>query len=257
MRLAVFSDIHGNLTALEAFMEDLAQVGEVDMIWCLGDLAAFGPRPAECIRRIREWRESFGKEKFHILGGNTDRYLVTGERFPMPPAKEEEAFKNLSEQWQRRDVMLNWNLAQLGWEEYEFLAKILHVETGMMAKDYGPVIAYHGTPGSDESMALRPDSSDEEALDALLDREGVLAIGGHTHRVMDRQLGRWRAVNVGSVGLSFTQKGMVEWGLFTFDAGQLTLDLRSVPYDVEAVIADLAAVDHPVPEWIVRHIRNE
>ena len=50
MRILVFSDIHGNLTALEAA---LAEAGEIDAAWCLGDLVGYGPNPNECIARIR------------------------------------------------------------------------------------------------------------------------------------------------------------------------------------------------------------
>ncbi len=51
MRILVISDIHANLTALEAV---LAEAGEFDAAWCLGDLVGYGPDPNECIARIRE-----------------------------------------------------------------------------------------------------------------------------------------------------------------------------------------------------------
>ena len=86
MRLAVLSDIHGNLTALESAWADVQAQGEFDQIWVLGDLAAFGPRPAECIQQVRELQEQMGKEKFKLIGGNTDRYLVNGTRPRTPSA---------------------------------------------------------------------------------------------------------------------------------------------------------------------------
>lgn len=51
MRILVISDIHANLTALEAV---LADAGEIDAAWCLGDLVGYGPDPNECIQRVRE-----------------------------------------------------------------------------------------------------------------------------------------------------------------------------------------------------------
>ena len=51
MRILVFSDIHANLTALEAV---IANVGPIDAAWCLGDLVGYGPDPNECIERIQE-----------------------------------------------------------------------------------------------------------------------------------------------------------------------------------------------------------
>lgn len=50
MRILIISDIHANLTALEAV---LADAGEVDEVWCLGDLVGYGPDPNECIERVR------------------------------------------------------------------------------------------------------------------------------------------------------------------------------------------------------------
>ena len=64
MRLAVISDIHGNLIAFEAVLQDLQSVGEVDLIWCLGDLAMGCTRPAECVAKVRELHEQYGKDKF-------------------------------------------------------------------------------------------------------------------------------------------------------------------------------------------------
>ncbi len=119
---------------------------------------------------------------------------------------------------------------------------------------YGWVIGYHAIPGDDEAM-LRPDMPDEEARDALLDREGRLGIGGHIHVQMDRDLGNWRVVNVGSVGSSNDAPGRAQWGLFTFENGALTVDLRRVVYDVDAAIADLETVGHPVPKWVVNQLR--
>lgn len=50
MRILVISDIHANLTALEAVLLD---AGQVDATWCLGDLVGYGPDPNECIERVR------------------------------------------------------------------------------------------------------------------------------------------------------------------------------------------------------------
>jgi predicted phosphodiesterase len=51
MRILVISDIHANRTALEAV---LADAGEVDSTWCLGDIVGYGPDPDECVKRVRD-----------------------------------------------------------------------------------------------------------------------------------------------------------------------------------------------------------
>lgn len=253
MRLAVFSDIHGNLTALETALADLERAGGADLTWCLGDLAAFGPRPAECIRRVKALAEANDGKTFKVIGGNTDRYMVTGERLSTPAAKDEEAFKKQAYGWQQRDAGLNWGVEQISFEDYDYLKKLIGRELAH-SFDGCHVIGYHAVPGNDETFLL-PDTPDEEAFDLLLDREGHLAIGGHTHRQMNRSLGNWQAVNVGSVGMSFDNPGHAQWGLFTFENGQVSVDLRNVPYDVDAVIADLRAVGYPALEWTASRLR--
>jgi len=54
MRYAILADIHANLAALKAVLEDIKAKGEVDEIWCLGDIVGYGPEPGECIRLIQK-----------------------------------------------------------------------------------------------------------------------------------------------------------------------------------------------------------
>ena len=255
MRLAVLSDIHGNLPAFEAVLNDLNRVGEVDLIWCLGDFAAWGTRPAECVAKLREIHEHYGKEKFKVIGGNTDRYIVSGKRPEIPHAKDEESMKKRRTTFLQRDVLLIWALQQFSWDDYEFVSKTIGRELYTRVEGYGDVIGYHGIPGDDDSIALRPDSPQEEAEDALLDRSGRLAIGGHTHLVMDRTLSNWRAINPGSIGLSFTDVNFAEWALITFEGDNAEVDFRKVPYDVQSLIADMETVNYPHPEWLLRFVK--
>lgn len=254
MKLAVLSDVHGNLVALDAALADLEAAGDVDKIWILGDLAVFGTRPVECIRRVRELQVRYDEGVVQVIGGNTDRYLVTGERPSFHRANDAGSLAKLVRFLSQRDAIVNWNRESLSWEDYEFLAKIIGREVDLKAGGYGHVIGYHGTPGDDEGM-LAPDTPDEEARDSLLDREGRMGIGGHTHLQMDRDLGDWRAVNVGSVGMSFDMPGKAQWGLFTFEDGAAHVDLRAVPFDVDAYLADLDAVNYPAPEWVAGRFR--
>lgn len=263
MRLAVLSDIHGNLLALEAVLADLTALGGADLTWCLGDLAALGPRPVECVRRIRalattetiegDARKVKDNETFKVIGGNTERYLVNGERLKSPSAKDEAAFKALAEGWATRDTILNWNVAQLTWDDYNYLKKLRGRELAHEVAGYGWVIGVHAVPGNDEAF-LNPDTPDEEAADYFLDREGRLAILGHTHRQMNRQIDGWQVVNVGSVGMSLAGDGYAEYGLFAFEGDSVTVDLRRVPVDLDALRADCAAAGHPATDWFLSRL---
>ena len=54
MRYAILADIHGNLAALRAVLEDIPKRGKVQAIWCLGDIVGYGPEPGECINLLRK-----------------------------------------------------------------------------------------------------------------------------------------------------------------------------------------------------------
>lgn len=65
MRYAIIADIHGNLDAFQAVLEDIEERGEVEEIWCLGDVVGYGPEPHECVEMLRQYR--------HIcIAGNHD-----------------------------------------------------------------------------------------------------------------------------------------------------------------------------------------
>jgi predicted phosphodiesterase len=254
MKLAVFSDVHGNLHALKTVKADI-EAHQPDLIWCLGDLASHGSHPSECIQLIKTWREDFGKEQFVVIGGNTDRYLVTGERFKMPPIADEGRFHQELHIRQEADTLLNWGFSKLTWDDYQFLAERIGRETSHYVEGYGWVIGYHAVPGDDEKF-LTPASTDEEIADYLLDREGRLAVGAHIHAQMNRHVRGWQVVNCGSVGASFDMRGKAQWGLFTFADDVVDIQLKALDYDIEAVIQDALAVGFPLVDWLSKRLRN-
>jgi predicted phosphodiesterase len=255
MRLAVISDIQGNLLALEQVLADIEALGEVDLTWCLGDLAALGPRPAECIERIKALAEADEGKRFKVIGGNTERYVVNGERLRSPSAADEAAFQALAGNLKQRDAAFNWVLERISFAEHEFLKQIRGRELSHKVEGFGHVIGYHGVPGDDE-VFLNPDCTDEELMDSLLDQEGRLAVCGHTHRPFDRQVGGWRVINVGSVGMPFDAPGVSSWCLLTFEGNTVQVELRRIPFDVEAVLADCHAVGFPSVEWLATRLRG-
>jgi predicted phosphodiesterase len=245
MRFAIFSDVHGNLAALDVMLNDLASVGEVDQIWCLGDFVLMGSRPAQCLERLRALHEQHGKEKVRYIGGNTDRYIVMGERPSLGIAADETAYEVQRKRHRRYETIYQWTAHQLSFADYQFLQRLLGRELHQNVEGYGHVFGAHAIPGNDESSALAPTSTEEVAADALLDREGRLMLVGHTHRQMDRTVKRWRVMNPGSVGMSSTTPGMAEWMLLTVTGDGVETDFRSLPYDTEGMLADAATTSYP------------
>lgn len=247
MRLAVLSDIHGNLTALQAVLADLAAAGSPDQTWVLGDLAAFGEDPAGCIQTVRDLPE------VKVIEGNTDRYLRTGVR-PHMGKQTEESWPGYAAKIQARDQQLLWTLENIGWPEMEYLQK-LGKELAQEVQGYGWLAAFHAIPGDDEGMIL-PDMPDHEVLDSLSDREGRLAMGGHTHLPMNRDLGRWRFINPGSVGMPFDGDNRAAYAILTFDGGALSVELRRVAYDIEGVVKRLESKGYPGWETLAARLHK-
>jgi predicted phosphodiesterase len=247
MRLAVLSDIHGNLTALQAVLADLQSQGSMDHTWVLGDLAAFGPDPAGCIQAVQEI------PNVKAIQGNTERYLVTGAR-PTHRVPDEAAWSDLKNGILPRDLSYAWTTSQLDWSQAEYLLKLRH-HLSLEAPGYGWVVAFHAIPGNDE-VGISPDTPDYQVRDALLDVEGSLALGGHTHLPLDRDLGDWRVVNPGSVGFPADGDTRAAYAILTFENGAVSVDQRRVPYDIEAVVARYAEVGHPAPDQYIRRLRT-
>jgi predicted phosphodiesterase len=245
MRLAVLADIHGNLVALDAVLQNLEAAGGADKIWVLGDLCASGGRPAECLERVRSL------PNVEVISGNTDRYLIGGQRQALR-ARDESEWRAMPDRLIERESNFSWAISKLSYADYEYLAS-LGSELELHVPGYGWVIGYHGVPGSDEGL-MWPDTPDEEVLDQFTDREGRLGFGGHTHVPMDRDLGLWRVVNVGSVGLP-KDEPRASYALVTFADGVAQVDLRRVAYDLDVAIDDLRAQEHPYWQEIADILR--
>src|SRR3954454_6446397 len=83
MKIALFSDIHGNSIALDAVLVDIAAQGGVDGYWILGDLVAIGHDPVGVLERVTQL------PNVRFVRGNTDRYIFAGHR-PPPSLTESE-----------------------------------------------------------------------------------------------------------------------------------------------------------------------
>lgn len=245
MRIAVLSDIHGNLDALNAVLDDLESRGGADKTWVLGDLAAFGPHPAEAIARVREI------PNVQVIYGNTDRYIHSGQR-PKLSVMDEEDWASIQSLLEERDGLFAWISGQLDYDAYKYLRE-LPPEMSMAVEGFGWITAFHAAPGDDERNLL-PDTPDDVVADALLDRQGRLALCGHTHLPMWRDVGHgWQIINPGSVGLPFDGDRRSAYCVLEFDSGEnpLSVTLARVDYDVEGVITKLHDIDAPNADWVI------
>jgi len=240
-RLVALSDIHGNLPALEAVLDDVQTQSAPDAIWVLGDLAAFCPWPVETLARLREL------PNVAFLQGNTDRYLVTGRR-PDLRVQSPEDWSKAPARLAERDANFRWTVERLSYADYEFL-HTLPSTLEMDIPGYGRVVAVHAAPADDEAVILS-DTPDDQVRVHLSGLDARLLLYGHTHRPLDRTVDGVRLVNGGSVGLPLDGDPRAAYALLEFESERCAVAIRRVAYDVEAVIAELERVEHPGRRWV-------
>jgi predicted phosphodiesterase len=241
MRIAVLSDIHGNLPALEAILVDVQAQGAPDAYWVLGDLAAFCPWPTETLARLR------ALPNVSFLQGNTDRYLVAGRR-PVHPVRSPEDWAAMPARLAEREANFLWTVDRLSYADYEFL-RDLPPRLEMDVPGYGRIVAVHATPTDDETVILS-DTPDDEIRPHLTGLDARLMLYGHTHRPMDRTVDGVRIINDGSVGLPLDGDHRPAYALLDFEGDRCRVTIRRVAYDREAVITELERVEHPAVAWV-------
>jgi putative phosphoesterase len=243
MRLGVIADIHGNEVALRAVLKD-AERSEVDRWWALGDLALFGPRPAEVLEILQ------GLPGIGMLRGNTDRYVLTGEQpDPHATAADAAASIDLVERYAAMAAGIAWTrgvLDQAGLLDVlaDLPARLrLRIESGVT------ILGVHASPTADDGPGIEPGVADEQLRSLLAGCGADVVVGGHTHLAADRLVDGIRALNPGSAGMPSTC-GAASWLLLEDRGDVLTAEHRSVPFDVAAVVGDLRRRRHPNAEFV-------
>lgn len=186
MRIAIISDIHGNLEALKATLKDI-QKRNVNKIICLGDTIAKGVHPKECIQLVKKNCEI-------VLQGNTDIYF----------AMEHKDINNLPEQEQKR---IKWNQSLITKNDRKYLLSLPFCYEFYMSGSL--VRLFHATPEANNKAILNLDNI-ETKYNMFLPSEKTctqkiadVVIYGHIHHPYLDKIYNKTIINVGSVGNSF------------------------------------------------------
>jgi predicted phosphodiesterase len=224
MRVAVISDIHANLPALEAVAEAIA-AEPVDALWCLGDLVGYGAQPNECCRWAMEHADV-------CLAGNHDLGVL--------------GVLDLVDFAGDAATVATWTANVLGAEEREWLAGL---ESGLEHEGVG---LYHGSP---RDPVWEYVLTWEIARDAIADSGTDVTIVGHSHVPLaivdgrgaigghapggtesDLRAGKW-LLNPGSVGQPRDGDPNAAWLLLDLEGRHASF--RRVPYDVPRAQASI------------------
>lgn len=207
VRVAILSDIHGNLPALDAVTKDIESQSP-DEVWCGGDIAWAGPWASECVARIRE-------EGWITVRGNTDVW-VTGDPQTVESPEERQETERLAAAHSLSDDDARW---------------LLNLPLGHSGP--GSLLLVHGTPESPFDAPM-PDAPPAE-FQPYEGHAGVV-IYGHVHRAFFRRLGGGTIVcNTGSVGLPM-DGDTASYLLVDLTGPETTLRHRRVEFDRDAAI---------------------
>jgi putative phosphoesterase len=227
MRIAIISDVHGNLTALEAVMSDLRQQ-KPDIVCHGGDLATAGCNPAEVIDLIADagwagvlgntdemlWEDS-GIRAIQALAPHLKTLLLTLERFASTTRQ------------------------MVGAQRIAWLKRL------PPELRHGDLVLLHASPGNvwKAPMDTAEDASFTETYSAL---NASMVVYCHIHRPFIRRVGEMTVCNCGSVGSPYD--GDPRASYLMIDDGQPAI--RRVEYDMEKEVGRLLASDYPQKEWI-------
>lgn len=221
MRIALLSDIHGNLLALDQVLSAI-QNESVDRIVCLGDVVANGPQPHQVIERLRPLN-------CPIVMGNTDEWFLVPQSYDPNSEKE-----------RRLMEMLEWGTGQLSSADLDWI-RTFQPSVQLHLADSQTLLCFHGSPRS-SSEVIFATTPDEELMRMLETARATVMAGGHTHVQMLRRCGDLTIINPGSVGMPI-ERGMegagdrrpprAEYALVTAHANQLSVEFRRVPINLD------------------------
>jgi len=231
MRVAAIYDIHANLPALEAVLQDIRRA-EVDHIVVGGDVFP-GPMPRETIEYLLDF-----DIPVQFIHGNGDREVLA-----QMEGMETDRYRTAPQSWREP---VRWTAEQLQPKLEQHLAgwpKTLGVKiTGM-----GEVLFCHATPRNDTECFTRL-TSEDRLLPVFAGINASIVVCGHTHMQFDRTVGKIRVLNAGSVGMALGEPGAY-WLLLGPD-----VQLRHTLYDFAKAAERIRDTRYPQAQDFARSI---
>jgi len=209
VRIAVLSDIHGNIRGLDACLADLARQGGADAVVAAGDLCMDGPKPKKVLKRLHE----IGA---FAVRGNTDRAIA------LEPLDADGEIA-----WYREQIGPDWR-AYLG--QLPFVLRF--------GEPGAELVVTHANPKNDDEHVW-PDAADDQLERLFGDVDGAAFAFGHLHLPYVRV---WRGkllVNVASAGLPKDGDPRAGYAILTQRPGGWEVKHRRVAFDVERVAREI------------------
>lgn len=241
MKIAVISDIHGNMEALEAVLNDIKTEG-CEKIFALGDYAMAGPEP----NKVVSWFINKQKESNIIMiQGNTDNMIAN---------YSEELQKYVSQKAPVMAEALKNDIELLTKEQKEFLKKL--DEQKLVEIEGVKILLVHGSPRKNNEDIL-PDISIDKISEIMLGVDADVVLCGHTHIPCGIQTpNKQTIVNVGSVGRPFTPEPKSCYLKLTINNGKCLFEHKFVEYDNNSASQKMLKRDFAGVEKLAKTLIN-
>jgi len=249
MRIALLADIHGNGIALEAVLADITRKGGVDGYWILGDLVALGPDPNGVLQQLTCLPD------LRLIRGNTDRYVVSGDR-PSPTLEEARENTGLLPSLVEVAHTFAWTQGMItagGWLQW---LKDLPLELRITLPDGTRFLGVHASPGCDDGPGISPDMKENDIQELFRSCDADLVCMGHTHLPMERRWNGIQLVNPGAVSLSLTPDRHAWYAVLEATKDGYQVGHHQVTFDRQRVIGQLDQLGHPGRAFLIRHLRT-
>lgn len=239
MRVAIISDIHGNMQALEAVLTDIEKEN-CEKIFCLGDLAMAGPEPVKVIERIKSL---YKQGKIEVIQGNTDEMIGNFNDEILQRVKK------------HAPIMANALVSD---------AKIIPTGLKEFLKNLPPqkeleieglrVLLVHGSPRKNDENIM-PDMPIEQIEEMVAGTDTDLIFCGHTHLPCGYQTSKKQTiVNDGSVGRPFTPEPKACYVIADFKDKSFQIQHKFVEYDRETASIILAQRSFEGTDKLAQHL---
>lgn len=238
-KIAIISDIHANLPALNAVLEDIENNYQADEIYCLGDLVDCAPWHNEVIKIIKH------KGIPTIMGNHDERIVLNAEVIPMA--------KHSAEETKARIDAIEFTKASITAENKSFLSTLKKSFTIQCGK-YSCMLV-HGSPNSNREYIFE-NHPQEKIAPWFEEHRADIIITGHTHYSYIRTIptihGDKQIINAGSVGRTREDiEGKAVYLQLNIDScGEVTPILRKLDYDIEATIQGIK--ESPISDFYAR-----
>lgn len=225
LTIAVLSDIHGNVAALDAVLADIA-THRPDRLWVAGDLLLGGPRPAEVVARLQDLERAGA----HVVAGNTDIAVADGDYTAAFPWLDEVPTSHRDAAEWARDQLAD---TQLDW------VRRLPIERRVWSGDLLALLV-HASPGS-QTAGLPVNLEPSTTVELVTRTDARVICCGHTHVADIRDLGRKLIVNPGSCGFAHDGDPGAGWAMVELpDEGDPSATLRRTSYDAQSVAEEIS-----------------